>query len=174
MYEELQKAKSTFYALLLYALMAGVSALFVSGCVMQIKTGQSWGNQPMSDAALVIVTGLIILFSLGMSALFYTSAMRTNVSKDGIRVHYKPWGSKRKISWEKVQEWKVARFRTLRDFGGYGVHFTRRRSMYNVVGGYGLLLKLGDKKEVLIGTQDPEGLRKAIAQYAPARARQSA
>jgi hypothetical protein len=100
--------------------------------------------------------------------------MRTTVNREGIGVHYKPWGSDRKIPWDTVQDWRIDRFRTLLDFGGYGVHFTRRRTMYNVVGGYGLLLKLSNKKEVLIGTQDPDGLRRAAEQFAPRHARQSA
>jgi len=64
--------------------------LFGYGMIKQLAFGQMWGNRPMSNTALAIVGMVVILFVVGLTYLFYTMKLITEVRDDGLYVQFFP------------------------------------------------------------------------------------
>ena len=54
-----------------WLLMIGMDLMFIVGTIMQIGYGRSFGNNPMSDTILIIVTyGITISYCYGVTIAF--------------------------------------------------------------------------------------------------------
>ena len=62
--EILFKERQRFTQWWLWLILLGVNGLFLFGVFKQVINGQQFGNNPMSNAALLIATGLIIALTL--------------------------------------------------------------------------------------------------------------
>lgn len=144
----------------LWLILAGVNLSFWNGCYVQLIKGTPWGNNPMSNTALIIVALLLVL----LSALFIFFRLDTLINKQGIYVRLFPFQIKYKFfDWKNVSEAYIRQYSPLKEYGGWGYRETFNNSTaYNVSGKVGLQLVLKNNKKVLIGTRQPEKLQQVL------------
>lgn len=68
----------------------------------------------------------------------------------------------RRIAYEDIQNVEVVQYRPIRDYGGWGLRWSRTGTAYTVSGNIGVRVELRNGKHVLIGTTTPAALREAI------------
>ena len=141
----------------LWALLLGVLGIWVWGITYQVILGHTFGNHPMSNRGLIISS----LIPLSVIALFYLVVLKTEVSLNGIYVNYFPLSSTQ-IQWSEIQRAEIIKY----GFVGYGIRFSAEYgTVYNAKGDLGLLLHKKDGSTLLIGTQLPDQLAKAVEKF---------
>lgn len=125
------------------------------GCYQQLIVGEAFGNKPMSNLGVLLLT----LFGVGFILFFYSNKLTTKVTTQGITLHFFPY-TKRHHRWEEISHAEVIKY----DFvGGWGVRlWTPYGTVYNVQNGKGLYVHLKNKEKFLVGTQQPEALEATI------------
>lgn len=151
LYTERQRNKPVWF----WVIMLLLNAVFVIGIIWQILLGNKFGNNPMSNTGLIIVTFFVLLLTFCM----WRSDLVTYVSAEGVYYRYFPFHLKFKfIPFEDVVSVSLRAYRPLKELGGYGIHVGRKRKVYNMSGHWCLELKLKNGKKILIGTQNPDEL----------------
>ncbi len=153
-----------------WLVMMRVNLIFIIGCVLQIGFDRAFGNNPMGNAGL-IVTAVAILF---ISLLVLSGNLQTYINHEGVFVKYSPYHFKyRFYAWSNISHVYVRDYHPFREFGGRGLrlsrwHFTgkilhfSRSIAYTIGGKTGLQLELKDGKKILIGTQQPDELKRVL------------
>jgi hypothetical protein len=144
--------------------VAIVSVTFIFGFIRQILFGKPWGNNPMEDAPLIMVTLIVVLFSV---SLFFVE-MKTIINQDGIYVKIFPLQLKyRCFSWDEIAKAYIRKYRPLLEFGGWGLRAgcagLSSNKAYNMSGNRGLQLVFTNGKKLLIGTQQPAELTEILS-----------
>lgn len=123
-----------------------------------------WAEKSTGDAdarlGMAIGGGAILL----VAALLFFTRMNTRIDSTGIRLVYKPfvWGEKQ-WTWGEIQKAYVRKYSPLWEYGGWGVrHTISNGKAYNVRGEFGLQLELTNGKKVLLGTQQPDELKRVL------------
>ena len=133
----------------------------------------SWGyaliasiNSPDTEKAMpdlsLILTGLIPL--LLVLLLVYLN-LYTRIRNDGIYFRFKPLQWKEKhIKPEEIERYEIRKYRPMIEYGGWGIRQGGKKygKAYNVSGNVGLQLYLKNGKRILIGTQKPREIEKAM------------
>jgi len=90
-------------------------------------------------------------------------SLTTEVRRDGIYIRFSPLHrSFRKIPLVDLMRHEVRTYSPIREYGGWGIRYGRKGTAYNARGNRGVQLELSDGKQVLIGSQKPEELARAI------------
>jgi len=126
----------------IWALLGGLALL------MLVLGPISWG-------------GLVIVGAV--AALFYSLRLQTEVRADGIYIKMWPLHrSSRRISWSEIKRYESKRYKPIREFGGWGIRWMPGKLAYNVHGNRGVWIERINGQAVLVGSQHPEELVKAI------------
>lgn len=160
-FREVQRFRQIWLWILFLPISLLLVILFGYGMLKQLVLGQPWGTKPMSDTGLAIVGSLMILLGIGLLYLFYALKLVTKVRDDGIFIHYS-FLSHQKISFEEINHYKVQTYNPIRDYGGWGIRCGRKGKAYNVSGNRGVQLEFSNGEQLLIGSQRPEELARAI------------
>ncbi len=158
-YEEEQKFTNKW----LWLLLSGTSIVFVYMIFEQIVLHKTIGNNPAPDS-IVLLMGLIPLMVM---YLFYRILLKTRIDTDGIHYQLFPFHYKEKnISWDEIDKIYVRKYRPIMEYGGWGyrIKFNRKDVAFNISGNMGLQIELKNGKKILIGTQNPIDINKAIEQ----------
>ncbi|MFZ4561363.1 MAG: hypothetical protein ACOYOD_14305 [Saprospiraceae bacterium] len=135
--------------------------IFVWAFVQQILLGKPFGDNPGNNAELIL-SGVL---PIGILLLFRGMRLDTKLSEEGVEVRFFPFVKKRTYAWQDIEKAYLRSYNSLMEFGGWGIRFAHSGTAYNVAGKYGLQLELRNGKRLLIGTQDPERLRRALANH---------
>ena len=142
----------------LFILLATAGTWYAA--IVQILLKKPVGENPAPDLVIVI---LWFVLGLAFPLLFYYAKLITEVRYDGLYFCYFPFHlSFRKISWAEIKKYEACTYRPLREYGGYGIRHSRHGKAYNVSGNKGVKLELFNGKKILIGSQRPAELVKAI------------
>ena len=155
------KEKQQFTQWWVWAILIGVNSIFIYGVFKQVVGGSQFGDKPISNLGLLIVTGIIILFTF----LFFNFRLDTKINREGIYVRFFPFHlSFQHYSWEKIKKSYVRKYNPVFEYGGWGFRFglLGKGRAFNMSGNYGLQLKFVDNKELLIGTNKPDELKKTL------------
>ncbi len=158
---EVQQFRQTWVWILVLPISLFLIILFGYGMVKQLIFGHPWGNRPLSDTALAIMGPLWILFGIGLAYLFYSMKLITEARDDALYVRFFPLTHQR-IPFEDIRDCEVRTYNPIREFGGWGIRYGRGKKAYNVSGNRGVQLELSNGKRLLIGSQRPEELARAI------------
>ncbi len=137
--------------------------------IWQVVLGHPWGKQPVSNASIVGWT--IFLWLIYFRLL--TVRLFTEVRDGQLLVAMRGFWRKRRVSLSDIQSVEVITYDPLRDFGGYGIRYTRSATAYIADGNRGVRLKLLSGPTLVIGSQKPNELADALktsAKQAPFRA----
>lgn len=115
-----------------------------------------------TDDLVLILTSIIPVLLI---VLLLVLRLVTKIRKEGVYVQFKPLQFKEKfISKEEIKSFEVRQYKPLAEYGGWGIRVGRSKfgKAYNVSGNMGLQLYLENGKKLLIGTQKPKEIQKAM------------
>lgn len=163
LFQETQRFRQAWLLVLVIGPLLVVAGVYGYGIISQLVYDEPFGDEPMSDTALVISGLAAILFCLAVVVLFVISGLETRVGRDGLYVRFYPFHLRqRKIPLEKVASFRAVTYRPIWDYGGWGLRCGRGGRAYNASGRRGVRLEFYDGKHLLIGSQRPEELAAAI------------
>ena len=85
------------------------------------------------------------------------------VREDGLFVRFSPFHRREKaLGPSHLLRWHAREYRALREYGGWGIRYGAAGKAYNVSGNRGVQLEYSDGQRLLIGSQRPEELCRAI------------
>jgi len=161
--EEEQRFDQLWLKIPLYVLAVGNVALFSYAIYRQLIMGKPWGDNPMSDVGLIIISCFTLVIWAGVFFLFEKSRLITKIFEKEIRLRFPPFISKEKIiPLETIVEMEVRKYNPIWEFGGWGIRYGNKGKAYNVKGNIGLQLHFKNGKRLLIGTQKQEQVKWAI------------
>ena len=131
-----------------------VTLIPVWGIYQQIVLGKPFGDNPMSDAGLVVFLLLMLLFV----AFFRSINLETEIDEKGIKILFFPF-VKKYIRWDEINSASIVQY----NFVGYGIRlFSRFGTAYNIAGKSGLAIELKNGNKYLIGTQKEKELKEVL------------
>ena len=140
----------------LWALLIGITLIPIYGVIQQVVFGQTFGDNPMSDAGLLIFLVLMLAFDY----CFWMLRLITEIDATTIKINFFPL-AKRQIEWGEVKTYQIVDYGFV---GGWGIRLaTKYGTVYNTKGKTGLALELVDGKKYCIGTQKEEELAAFLA-----------
>jgi len=144
----------------LWILMILVNSIWIWGIIQQLVFRKSFGNNPVSDLGFIIIAVLMLVLTYGI----FSVKLITEVRNDGIYYKFTIVQFKfRKINIEDINSYEIRKYNSFKEFGGYGIKAGRRGHMaYNIAGNIGIQFGLKNGDKVLIGTQLPNGFKKAV------------
>lgn len=147
----------------LWIMLIGMNLLFIFGSVRQLVFDTSFGDNPMSDAGLLITTILLFLFSIFM---IFGFGLRTYINDEGIFVKYFPFQFRYKFyDWNTIRTSYVRRYKPVLEYGGWGLRIGLNAGRaYTMSGNMGLQLIFKNGKKILIGTNKPDDMVKVLAE----------
>lgn len=122
------------------------------------------GSLRLDDFIGVGLTAAVIL-------LLRLMKLETRLDSTGITVRFFPFHLKpRFFSLDNIASMEVTTYKPLQDYGGWGLRVGSKGAAFNTSGKNGMLvgfheaqwLVLGKQKNLMIGTQQPEALSKAL------------
>lgn len=143
LFEESQRVSSVV-VLVMIAILAVVSALLLW------KFG-SRGRIWISLGAATVFVGVLLAFM----------HMRTTVTQDGVTISLFHVFST-SIPADTIAATEAIEYNPLGDFGGWGLRFGPQGRAYSIRGDEGVQLTLSDGRKILIGSQRPDALHRAI------------
>lgn len=165
-FREEQRFTQRWLWVILIVTMLVLVGVFGWGMVEQLVLGKPWGDRPVSDTTLAIISSAILLFSVGMIYLFYTLRLITEVRNDGITIRFHPVYRKT-IPYNEILSVQARAYRPLYEYGGWGIKYGRSGWAYNIIGDRGVQLELGKGKRILIGSQRADELEEVIKEQCP-------
>jgi len=162
--EEQRFTQPWLWIVLILAMGAMIVPMFI-GLYTQLVLGKPWGNQPMSDSGLLWVSGLEVLFTIGLFLLFAKMKLVVKVSESGLHFRFPPLILKEKIiARDELSSFEIREYKPVKEYGGWGNKFGRGKigKAYNVKGNIGMQLVLKDGHRILFGTQRADAFQYAM------------
>ncbi len=136
------------------------------GGYQQLVLGKPWGDEPMSNGAMVGMLLFMLLLTVGVFLFTFRSRLELTVDGEGVRYKYPGFiGKQHLIPRKSIRQYEIKKYRPFLDYGGVGrrrAMGSRRRVAYVIKGKMGMKLYLTDGYEILFGTQRPEALQRAM------------
>lgn len=129
--------------------------------VQQIILGIPFGKNPSPDIAIYVI-GIV---PVGAFLVLLLIRLETTVTTEYISFRFLPFQRKPRILQKRdIRQWEVKHYQPIREYGGWGIRtgFKSKGMAYSVKGNQGAYFEMNNGKKVLIGTQDPDGLEKAL------------
>ncbi len=163
-YREEQRFRQWWLVLLLAVAAGAPVAVFGYALVEQLALGRAFGNNPVSNGALIGMA-VPVLALVGAIVLFFVVAkLVIEVRDDGLWVSFRPL-MRRRIPFDQIKSAEASTYSPIKQYGGWGIRWNPRKGVaYNVKGKRGVQLTLTDGRSVLVGSQRPVELAKAIQQ----------
>lgn len=134
------------------------------GFWIQIVQGRPAGSRPAPDWVWWL---LAVVLGIGLPYLLYVARLRVEVRRDllflGFVTPLFPL-LRVPIALEKIVSAEAVTYRPLRDYGGWGIRVGSKGLAYTVSGNRGVLLKMREGRDVLIGSNEPERFALALQQ----------
>ncbi len=130
------------------------------GIYQQLILGLPWGNEPMSNLGLVLVSILCFTIITGVVLLFRFGKLEIKVTRWGLQYRFYPllprW---KEIIKSDIKEYKIVKY----SFRGYGIRWGLDGiKTINVRGNKGIEFLYCENKKIIIGTQQPEAFLAAL------------
>jgi hypothetical protein len=120
-----------------------------------------WLNQPLLSGALLWPAFAVAVV---VAVWFLRLKLVTEVRDNGLYICFVWLWPERTIPWDQVRSVETRTYRPIRDFGGWGVRWAARGIVYHARGNRGARMVLASGERVLVGSQRPEELARAIAE----------
>jgi len=154
-YREVQRVTQLWIRIIVLA----PTAIAWWALVQQVLLSKPFGTNPAPDVAVVVIWAV---FGLAFPVLILAVNLRTEVRDDAVRLRFFPLWS-RAIAIGDIQECKPRTYHPIGEYWGWGIRWTPGHGWcYTIKGNRGVQLTLADGKRLLIGSNRPEELAKAI------------
>ena len=168
-FAEAQHFRQVWFWLILGGSAVLTAGIFGYGLYVQLVQGRPWGDNPMSDTALIVTSSLMFLLEGGLIALFAAAHLRTEVRDDGLYLRFVPFHlSFHRLPLADVAQVEAVTYRPIMDYGGWGIKHSfgspggTKGKVYNISGNRGVKLTYYAGNHLLIGSQQPDTLAAAI------------
>ncbi len=158
MAKELFYEKQQFNHVLLWVLIGIVTIPMTVtlgwGVYQQIILGKPWGDEPMSDWALLLTTFLAFGIVTGVVLLIRFLTLEIRVDRWGVYYKFSPLINQWKnIAKNDIQQYAIKKY----SFRGYGIRYGLDGiKTINVKGNMGIEFHYNEKKKIILGSQQPE------------------
>lgn len=128
--------------------------------VQQILLGVPFGTEPAPDGAVWLVFLGIGVF---LPIFMWKAGLVVEVRDGHLHYRWLPF-VKRRLHGSDIASVEIRTYRPVRDYGGWGIKYGggERGWSYTTGGDKGVFITCVDGKCFLLGTEDPEGLSRAI------------
>ena len=162
-FREEQQFRQPWLVGLMVVVLALTVGIWAYAFWTQLVRGEPFGDEPMSDAALVAMGCGVTLLMIGVTALLWVARLETEVRDDGLHVRYRGLLVNRLIPYGEIESCEARAYRPLLEYGGWGVRWSfRHGKAYNVRGNRGVQLELTRGRKLLVGSQRADELAAAI------------
>lgn len=148
--------EQSFVGTWMFYLVIGISVISIGGgMVMLLIHGKTEGIVGMVITALVLG---------GVVWLLAAARLHISIDEHNLYYRYPPFVSSEKtITKNDVNDIYVRKYRAIWEYGGWGYRFRFRSGRaLTVAGEHGVQLETTNNKHILIGTQKPEEMERAI------------
>ncbi|MEI2696347.1 MAG: hypothetical protein V9E90_14860 [Saprospiraceae bacterium] len=144
-----------------WVLIIGITALFLYGLYQQIILKIPFGDKPVSDTVLLLISIIPLLIII----LFLISTLETEINELGISYKFFPFHlNKQTITWDSIDKAYIRKYNPITEYGGWGFRlglFGKGRAL-NMSGTMGLQLVLKNGTKLLIGTLKSDELEQIL------------
>ena len=169
LFAETQRFKQKWLWALLIAMAVFIPGPTLLGLIRQIFYGQQFGNNPLSNNGLIILTIVNVILPIIPLVLFAYMKLETIIKDDGIYVRFLPFQLKFKYyGWSNLSQCYIRQYSPVNEYGGWGLRGFGKNKALNVSGNIGLQLETKDGNRLLIGTNQPqevENILRKLKQY---------
>jgi hypothetical protein len=165
-FEEVQALKDNRWIWMLL-IVASLGALLplIYGLYWQVGNGQPWGNEPMSDNALIALTVFIFMAMIATAWILLSVKLEVKIDPNGI--HYKFFPDKpawRLISRDEIDSYEIRKRSNIFELVGFGSRgdWLKETKSLAIRGTKHLLVQLKNRERIILGTQDPEAMERAL------------
>jgi hypothetical protein len=135
----------------------------MAGCALLIMyylwAGQLGDLTPRAMRKLIETEVALVLIALWL----YRIRLVTEVRSDGLVLHFQWLWRRRWIPFTDIAGYSVVTYNPIRDYGGWGIRYgVAGDKAYNVSGDRGVRLEFTDGGRLLVGSQRPEELARAL------------
>ena len=136
------------------------------GISINLSPGEDWVNTPVGNPTNIIAATITAIVLGGVHWLFTTMKLIVVIDSDNLYYSYYPFvRSKKQLRKNDLKQVEVRKYNPILEYGGWGYRISARNGKaYNMKGSYGLQLVFNNGDRLLIGTQKPEELKRAIDQ----------
>jgi len=137
------------------------------GMYQQLVLDKPWGDDPSSDMGLTLTFIFVFVLMGSIWFLFSQVKLEVYIDKEGIHYRFPIFIRKEElIKKEQIARYEVRKYSPFLEYHGWGYRVARakrkRGIAYNISGNIGLQLYFTDGKKLLIGTQRPEAIKRAM------------
>jgi len=161
LYREVQRVLQPW----LTVLLAAPVGIVLFGLYQQVVLGRPWGNHPVSNRAFLLIAGALCLFVVW----FLNVRLVTEVYPDTLVIGFPLLWPSRRIPLSDILSARAKTYRPIADYGGRGIRwnlFTSTKA-YTAEGNRGVMLRLVDGRNVLVGSHTPEELELVLVSRTP-------
>ncbi len=162
LFRESQSFRQFWLWFVIVAITGVLCAVLLWGSYVQFVEGRPWGDKPMPDIGLAVITSLSVLGSVLLIVWFLYMRMTTEVYENGVRLRFRGLLVDRFLPWERLDRYSACTYRPLIEFGGWGVRGIGKKRALNVSGDRGVRLIHGGDHELMVGSRRPDELAAAI------------
>ncbi len=159
-FSEQQQFNQPFIWIMIGIGVVPMMGFLVWGVYQQIILGEPWGDEPMSDLGLLLVTLLCFGFMAAIILLFRYARLETQVDRWGVRYKFAPLIRQ----WKEIVKADINEYKSVKySFRGYGIRWGLDGiKTLNVKGNKGIEFHFGENKKIIIGTQQPDSFLAAL------------
>ena len=162
--QRLSDSPKKWIFILVYVLVFGALGY---GMIEQLLLGKPWGNFSMSNSGLMFTFSLVVLIMSTIVSFQQRIKLIVYIDKEGIHYRFPVFIRKEKlILKEQITGYDVGKYSPFK-YGTWSLskgsfYMMDRGISYKIKGNTGLRLYLADGRELLIGTQRPEAMKRAM------------
>ena len=163
-FEETQRFDQLWLKILMIAVATVQLGFIVVAVYTQFYRGIPFGGKPLPDGPLLIT--LVLMLLIGVLLPLLILAVKLEVRLDPLQLRLRLWPfADKTLPLADIVSWQVRDYRPLRDFGGWGMHYSFKLKAwaYNARGSRGVFLELKDGKKIMVGSQRADQLAQALA-----------
>jgi hypothetical protein len=165
-----EEQKFSPFKVLLIVLPAWVVTGYIlgNGLYQQLVLEKPWGDEPMQDNHLILLTVFVNILFLGLLFMVHNVKLSVFIRESGIHFRFYPFMRREKcVRREEIERFEVLQYKPIRDYGGWGYRQRKHRFRntgiaYNIRGNIGLQLYLVNGNKILFGTQRKEAIQFAM------------
>jgi hypothetical protein len=160
LFEEKQRYTQWWLWLIITQAALLVMGIFLHGLYVQLILKQPWGEQPMSDDALVAFSLLMITSMVVMLLVFFNAVLEIAVDRSGVTYRYFPLLRR----WRRVEREDILAYELKTSYlKGYGVKYDIHGNRTISVKGFtGIEMTMTNGKRLTLGTQMPKEFLEAL------------
>jgi hypothetical protein len=159
LYREVQHFRQPLLWVLLIGL-AGFSLFMVVGIILP------GGSPDLMEISDPIYAAAVVAFGLGFPVFFAILALEVEVGPEGIRYRFFPIHTAyRTIVWSELARYRVASWRSTREYGGWGIRYKWKGYACTVCGDQGIIFDRKDGTRVMLGSAAPRDFVLAVEKW---------